>query len=244
MAKANNKINNYSSKNNIKPNTKNNTKDNIKDNIKNDEDDDSSLISSYDSKKDNRYKDEFDELATLDDDNISQKAKEHYFKTELLEKIVKYIKIDNKIKELQKEVRDQVKSMKTQREEMETYILGYLDTIKEDVVNITGEGKLTKKVSTTKGAIKVDNIKTSITDELTRSNLIEREKITSVLDSIMDTIEKNRPVKSRTYIKRTQERTKKSKKSAGDKNQEDNQEDNQENLDEDSIPKYSSKNKK
>jgi hypothetical protein len=182
----------------------------IKSVIKND--DDSSVISSYDSKKnDNNYKEEFDDIATMDHDEISKTAEEHYFKTELVEKIVKYIGIDNKIKDLQKEVREQVKTMKTQREEMEKYILSYLDNIKEDYVSITGEGKLTKTVSTTKGAIKIDLIKNSVTDELIKSNLVEREKITTLLDSIVENIDKNRPTKSRTYIKRSIEKEKKSK---------------------------------
>jgi len=223
MAKVNNKIKSFAATNNIKKKLK---------------DDDSSIISSYDSKcgdkENNNYKEEFDDLATMDDDNISKKAEEHYFKTELLEKIVKYIKIDNKIKELQKEVREEVKSMKTQKEDMEKYILGYLDTINQEYVSIAGEGKLTKTVTNTKGTIKIDNIKSSITDELTKSNLIEREKITHLLDSIIETIEKNRPVKSKTYIKRTAEKPEKVKKTKKDKNKQDNDENN-----DDDIPKYS-----
>ena len=49
-----------------------------------------------DVKEKNNYKQEFDDLATLDDDNISKKAEEHYFKTELLEKIINLrIKLEN-----------------------------------------------------------------------------------------------------------------------------------------------------
>lgn len=221
MSKVNNKINSYAAANNIKKNLK--------------DDDDSSLISSYDSKtnKQNNYKEEFDDLATVDDDNISKTAKEHYFKTELLEKIIKYIKIDNRIKELQKEVREEVKSMKTQKEGMEKYILGYLDTINEEYVSIAGEGKLTKTVTNTKGTIKMDNIKGSIADELTKSNLIEREKISNLLDTIIETIEKNRPIKTKTYIKRSAEKVKKSKKQT-------KKNDNHESPNEDEdIPQYS-----
>jgi hypothetical protein len=232
MAKVNNKIKSFAEINNIKKNLK---------------DDDSSIISSYDSKCDskcdnkekNNYKSEFDDLATLDDDNISKKAEEHYFKTELLEKIIKYIKIDNKIKELQKEVREEVKSMKTQKEDMEKYILGYLDTINQEFVSIAGEGKLTKTVTNTKGTIKIDNIKSSITDELTKSNLLERDKITNLLDSIIETIEKNRPVKSKTYIKRTAEKVKKTKKEKLSKKNEENVDKNVDEDEDESIPKYS-----
>ena len=55
---------------------------------------DSSDISSYN---------EDEDYENMTQDQISQKGKEKFFKTELMEKIVKYIKIDDSIKEKQKE---------------------------------------------------------------------------------------------------------------------------------------------
>lgn len=162
-------------------------------------DNDSSDISSYD---------ENENYENMTNDEISQKGKEKFFKTELMEKIIKYIKIDDSIREKQKEVKDQMKSLKSQKEEMEKYIISYLETINEEYVKIGESAKLTKTVLQTKGAIKQDNIKVSIFDQLKKQNMGD-DKINELLNNIVDNIEKNRPIKTKTYIKRTKAKEKK-----------------------------------
>ena len=218
--KGNNKINN---KINNKVNDKNIKKD------KKDKDDDSSDISSYIS----NYNNDIEQMTT---DEISQKGRDKFFKTELMEKIIKYIKIDDSMKEKQKEIREQMKVLKTQKTEMEKYIISYLESINEEYVKLGEAAKLTKTVSRTKGAIKSDNIKVSIFDELKKDNM-EDNKINDLLTNIVDNIEKNRPIKTRTYIKRTKANTKNIKKIAEQHNKNINDED------VDDLPKYSSKDK-
>jgi hypothetical protein len=197
---------------NIKHDSDKNTK-----NKNNNRDVDSSDISSCDENYDNM---------TLDE--VSQKGKEKFFKTELMEKIVKYIKIDDTIKEKQKELQIQVKALKTQKTDMEKYIISYLEAIKEDFVNIEGSCKLTKAVSTTKGAIKIDNIKTSVIDGIRKQHInIEQNKLEQLLESVLESVDKNRPTKTRTYIKRTK-----------GKNQKPNSQDNHIAESDDDIPKY------
>ncbi len=167
--------------------------------------------------------DEDYENMTLDE--VSQKGKEKFFKTELMEKIVKYIKIDDTIKEKQKELQIQVKALKTQKTDMEKYIISYLEAIKEDFVNIEGSCKLTRATSTTKGAIKMDNIKTSVVDGIRKQNInIDERKLNELLESVMVSVEQNRPTKTRTYIKRTKGKNGKTQKNNND-NQNDNDED-------------------
>ena len=199
---------------------------------------DSSDISSYD---------ENENYENMTNDEISQKGKEKFFKTELMEKIIKYIKIDDSIKDKQKEVRDQMKVLKTQKEEMEKYIISYLETINEEYVKIGESAKLTRTVSQTKGAIKQDNIKVSIFDQLKKENMGD-DKINELLENIVDNIEKNRPVKTKTYIKRTKAKEKKDVNKSirdiaisnkkGAKQQVNNSDDDGD----DDIPKYSSNN--
>jgi hypothetical protein len=189
-------------------------------------DDDSSDISSYN---------ENDDYENMTNDEISQRGKEKFFKSELMEKIIKYIKIDDSIKDKQKEVREQMKVLKTQKEEMEKYIITYLESINEEYVKLGETGKLTKTVSQTKGAIKPDNIKVSIFDELKKEKIAD-EKINELLTNIVDNIEKSRPVKTRTYIKRTKARTTQNIKKIAQKNIKNNDE----NENDDDIPKYNS----
>jgi hypothetical protein len=190
---------------------------------KNQKDYDSSDVSSDDDNYDNMTSDE-----------ISQKGKEKFFKTELMEKIIKYIKIDDSIKEKQKEIREQVKCLKTQKEDMEKYILSYLENINEDYVNIEGAAKLTKTTSISKGAIKPDNIKVSVLDGLKKQNInLDDKKIGELLENVIESIDKNRPTKTRTYIKRTKGKVNKSLRKIAEENEGSGSGD-------DDIPKYSS----
>mgnify|MGYP003340605319 FL=1 len=209
---------------NIKTNEDNKNKQKEKEKLKSKEDD-SSDISSYNEDYENM---------TLDE--ISQKGREKFFKTELMEKIVKYIKIDDTIKDKQKELRLQMKALKTQKTDMEKYIISYLEAINEEFVNIQGTARLTKTTTNTKGAIKVDNIKMSVIDGIKKQNInLDERKIGELLDSVVDNIEKNRPLKTKTYIKRTKDKPIKSNDKKNNKKSNDN-----DNESEEHIPLYDS----
>jgi hypothetical protein len=178
---------------------------------------DSSDISSYDENDENE-----NYIDALTNDDISKQAKEKYVETELFEKITKYLKIDTVIKTKQKEVREYMKVMKTQKEDMEKYILSYLTDTNEDFIKIDGHGKLIKTISKSKGTINIDNIKSSIVEGLKKDNTIkDDERILTLLNSILGTIDTNRPVKTRTYIKRTTEKQKKTPKENSDEDDDD-----------------------
>jgi hypothetical protein len=199
-----------------------------KKNQKIEKEEDSSDISSYD---------ENENYGNMTSDEISQKAHEKYFKTELMEKIIKYIKIDDSIKEKQKEVREQVKCLKTQKMDMEKYIITYLESINQEFVNIEGAAKLTKTVSVSKGAIKHDNIKSSIVDGIKKQNInIDSKKIDELLENVMEFVEKNRPTKTKTYIKRTKGKTEKALRKIVN--------DNKDSSDEEELPKFDPNKKK
>ena len=87
---------------------------------------------------------------------------------------------------------------------MEKYIIAYLENINQEFVNIEGTAKLTKTVTTSKGAIKPDNIKTSVLDSIKKQNIhIDDKKINNLLEDVLEFVDKNRPTKTKTYIKRT-----------------------------------------
>ena len=199
---------------------------------------DSSDISSYDSEDDN-----------ITNEDIQKEARSNYVQNELLERITKYLKIDNSIKEKQKEIREYVKVMKSQKEDMEKYIIGYLNEVNEDYIKIEGEGKLTKTITTSKGAIKTDNIKASVVAGLKRENIaLDEKKFNELIGSILNMVEENRPKKQKTYIKRTQVKKKDDNKDDKKDDNKDNNDDNKtkvkkQKLPEDSdeeLPKYKS----
>ena len=192
-----------------------NKKDNITDDItenkikgilkKKKEKKDSSDISSYDSEDENNI--------NMIDEDIRSKATQNYIETELVEKITKYFQIDELIKEKQKEARDMMKELKKQKTNIESYIIQYLEDINEEYVQITGKGKLVRKVSITKGSINKDNITKSLQTGLLKSNInIDEERLNNLLNNLLISIEENRPKKERKYIKRMKETNNKNKK--------------------------------
>jgi hypothetical protein len=186
---------------------------------------DSSDVSSYDD--------------NMTNDDISRAAKNSYVQNELYERIVKYLKLDDMIKEKQKELSAQVKILKEKKQEMEKFIIKYLDDEEEDYVKIDGEGKLTKTISTTKGAIKPDNIKQSLFDGIKQNNLIQDDnRINEFLLHILKNIEENRPRKTKTYIKRTKERKPKETSEKINKFKKNIESTINNNISDDDIPKY------
>ena len=183
---------------------------------------DSSDISSYDSNDENN-------LENMNDEDIKSKALDNYIQTELVEKITKYFQIDEVMKEKQKEAREAMKNLKNQKDNIEKFIISYLENINEEYVQISGKGRLVRKVSVTKGAINTDNISKSLFSGLKKSNInIDDEKINNLLNNLLESIETNRPKKERKYIKRMKEPGTKTKK---DNNTDNDEKDND-------IPQY------
>ena len=76
----------------------------------------------------------------------------------------------------------------------------------------------------------MDNIKSSVVDGIRKQNInIDERKLNELLESVIVSVEQNRPTKTKTYIKRT--------KGKNEKKQNNN---NQEESD-DELPKYSNK---
>ncbi len=190
---------------------------------------DSSDISSYDSDNDN-----------MTNADIQKKAKQTYMQTELFERITKYVKIDNTIKEKQKELREFTQTLKKQKEEMEKYILAYLTEVEQEYVKIDGDGKLTKSISVRKGAIKPEIVKKSVLLGLKKENInLDENRFNDIIHSILNIVDENRPKTTKTYIKRTYERKKKDNKEQSKK---DTKKDNKKDNDSDEeLPKYKSK---
>ena len=168
-----------------------------------------------DQDKDRDSSDVSSEDDNMTNDNISRSAKQTYIQNELYERIIKYLKLDDMIKEKQKEISHHIKILKEKKQDMEKFIIGYLDQEKEDFVKIEGEGKLTKTVSVTKGAIKPDNIKQTLFKSIKDNNLMNDDsRIQEFLLAILLDIDNNRPRKTRTYIKRSKEKKPTDKKTS------------------------------
>ena len=182
------------------------------------EDVDSSDISSMDE----------DDIDMLTNQDIDRKATNSFVQNELLERITKYLKIDSKIKEKQKEVREYMRTMKEQKDSMEKYIIKYLEDVNEEYIKIDGQGKLVRTQTITRGAINNENIKTSVVSGLKKENIkLDDKTFMNLIQTILEQVETNRPKKTRTFIKRTADKQK--DKQDKQENKKDKQKDKQEN---------------
>ena len=83
---------------------------------------------------------------------------------EFVQIVVKFLKIDNRIKEIMTEL----KELKSERKQYEESVLDLMSKTNQEVLNISSGGSLRKSVSKTKGALKQDYIAQILT-EFTKS---------------------------------------------------------------------------
>ena len=157
------------------------------------------------------------EVSDVSDNDYEEGGDSKLVKNKFLENVIKYLKTDDVLKKKQKEHKDELQSLKEDKNELEVFILRFLDRKGENFVAIKGEGKLIKNKSETKAAIKAENIREGILEGLKAEKLVEKEEETlEVINKIMDIIDTKRSVNTRTYLKRTKE-AKKGKKQKGKK---------------------------
>lgn len=114
------------------------------------------------------------------------------------DKVVAYIKADDKIRELQNVLKDYRKIKK----DSEEGILRHLERLGENMINVTG-GKLRKNQYESKAALK---------KELIKEALAEKIKDVVIVEELLNKMEDKREVKINVSIKRTFEREKKPNK--------------------------------
>ena len=111
---------------------------------------------------------------------------------EFRDKVIKWIEIDDSIREL----RAKTKELTTEKKQFEEYILSYMDQIEEKCFNIK-DGKLRKNVSETKGPKQKQIIHQALVEIVGDSN-----KPTAMTEHIIN----SRPTVERVNLKRTKNR--------------------------------------
>ena len=114
---------------------------------------------------------------------------------EFIQNVKKWLEIDDNIKDIRKST----KVLMTEKKEREQFILDYLSTIDENVIDVR-DGKLRKNVSKTQAPLKKETIHKALT-EITG----DASKATAMTDHII----KSRPMLERVNLKRTRNREKK-----------------------------------
>jgi hypothetical protein len=147
------------------------------------------------------------------EEKIKNAAEKKVLGNEFLEKVVKYIKTDDIIKEKNAEHSKEIKVIKETKNELEKYILKYLESKNQDYIMIPGKCELIKNETVTKGVVNDAIIIDSLQEEIKNNNYItdtnEQQKF---INDILTLIDFKRPKKVKTVLKRKAEKKPKIKK--------------------------------
>ena len=156
-----------------------------------------------------------DERGNIDDEekrSIQEDAERNFVNTDFMEKIVKYIKTDDLIRQETMEYKEKINTLKEEKVELETCILRYLDNMDNDIINVGGKGTIKKYESVRKSGINKDIIKQSICEQLKKENIVKDDKKAKELAELTyNMMESKREKKTKVCLKRVMERKKKEK---------------------------------
>ena len=113
---------------------------------------------------------------------------------EFVQNVKKYLEIDDKIREL----KEKIKIITADKKEKEEYILSYLQTIGENVIDVA-DGKLKRNVTKSQAPLKKELIQKTLAELVGDSN-----KAVSMTEEII----KSRPLVERVSLRRTKVKVK------------------------------------
>jgi len=120
---------------------------------------------------------------------MSEQENKKMVSPEFVNSVKKYLEVDDKLKEY----RDMIKKLSTDKKEKEEYILNYLQSIEESVIDVR-DGKLRRNISKTQAPLKKELIQKTLTEIV--GDAIKAQSIT-------DQMMKSRPIVERVTLKRT-----------------------------------------
>jgi len=120
---------------------------------------------------------------------MSEEEKKKTVSPEFVNTVKKYLEIDDKLKEY----RETIKKLTSDKKDKEDFILNYLQTIEESVIDVR-DGKLRRNISKTQAPLKKEMIHKTLTEIV--GDAIKAQSMT-------DQIIKSRPIVERVTLKRT-----------------------------------------
>lgn len=167
--------------------------------------------------KDSSEISDFDENQEISDafenyDNKKKKVSEdadnevtdEYIQTVLLENVIKYIKLDDLIKEKQSEYKKEMKKIKDTKDNLEHYLIDYLDKMDEEYIQVGNKSTLIKTEVKTKAPPKMEDISVCLIDGFRKHEIYDDdEEIKRIVSDFVKTIDEKREVKTRKFLKRT-----------------------------------------
>ena len=162
--------------------------------IQNDLNNNRKSINNHEDEESKSKKNKFlDDISDSEEDSGDEEDEDKYeLNDEFRDKVIAYVKADDKIREVQNALKEYRKAKK----DAEESILRHLERLGENMINITG-GKLRKNQYESKEALKSEYIKEAISDKI---------KDVVAVEEILQKMESKRKLKINVSIKRTFER--------------------------------------
>jgi hypothetical protein len=124
-----------------------------------------------------------------DSENKGEKKK---ISKEFVDSVKRYLEVDDKLRE----IKEKTKDLNNEKKQKEEFILNYLQTIDEKVIDVA-DGKLRRNISKTQAPLKKETIQKALIDIVG-----DATKATAMTEQII----KSRPVVERVTLKRTKNR--------------------------------------
>lgn len=124
--------------------------------------------------------------------NFENKSEKKKVSAEFVTAVKKYLEVDDKLKE----IKEKTKNLNLEKKEKEEFILDYLQTLDEKVIDVPN-GKLKRNVSKTQAPLKKETIQKALAELIGDAN-----KATTMTEQII----KSRPIIERVTLKRTKNR--------------------------------------
>ena len=139
-----------------------------------------------------------------DYDDMDEQEKKEYIQTVVLDRVIKYIKLDDVIKQKQSEHKKEMKAIKDSKEQLEQFLIQYLDKVDEEYIQLGNKSTLIKTEVKTKAPPKMEDISVCLVEGFRKHEIYgDDSEIKRVVKDFIDTIDAKREVKTRKYLKRT-----------------------------------------
>jgi len=152
----------------------------------------------YDEKKSNNIvkqnKKESRENSESHMSELEKEAESEYVKEVVMDRIIKYIKIDDLIKKKDTEHKTEMKTIKESKTKLEKFIMAYLDKIEQEFVVLGKNNKLTKTIVETKGKITPESISDVLREEFKKRKICKEGELDPLVEEFIKNIEAKRTV--------------------------------------------------
>jgi hypothetical protein len=142
---------------------------------------------------------------------------DEYINTVVADRVIKYLKLDDLMKDKQTEHKKELKTIKDAKDQLEQFLIGYLDKVNEEYIQLGSKSTLTKVEKESISPPKMEDISVCLIDGFRRFEIYEDDnEIKRVVEDFLKEIEIKRERKIRKYLKRSSDDKKDKKKQNND----------------------------